>query len=152
MSVVNSRGGRFFVPGRLCAGTGVDRGALATQCLHSGGHDSQYKGDAVDKSLEQRVREHLCQVFGLGLEDVQELFEIGHGTVMEVMGRLDGAFARGDVQEMIDASHMLKGTLFNMGLTELGEAARSLEMAGKEGRLDEIGSVYPALRRALENF
>ena len=106
----------------------------------------------MDKSLEQRVREHLCQVFGLGQEDVQELFEIGHGTVMDALGRLDAAFARDDVQELVDASHMLKGTLFNMGLTELGEAARSLEMAGKAGRLDEIGAVYPALRRALENF
>ena len=106
----------------------------------------------MQKSLEQRVREHLCQVYGLNLEDVQELFEIGHGTVVDTLGRLESAFVRGDVQEMVDAGHMLKGTLFNMGLTELGEAARSLELAGKAGRLDEIGLIYPALRKALEGF
>lgn len=106
----------------------------------------------MEKSLEQRVREYLGQVYDLGMEDVQELFEIGRGTVMDALGRLECAFVRGDVQEMVDASHMLKGTLFNMGLTELGETARSLELAGKEGRLDEIGVIYPSLRKTLQDF
>jgi len=111
------------------------------------------KGEyAVEKSLEQRVREHLCRVYGLGMEDVQELFEIGHGTVEDTLLRLDEAFARSDMEELADASHMLKGTLFNMGLTELGEMARALELAGKKGDVAEAQSLYPGLRKILGTF
>ncbi len=111
------------------------------------------KGEyAVEKSLEQRVREHLCRVYGLGMEDVQELFEIGHGTVKDTLLRLDEAFARADMEKLADAGHMLKGTLFNMGLMELGETARALELAGKRGDVAEARSLYPGLREILSTF
>lgn len=107
-------------------------------------------GISVKMSLEQRVREHLCQVYGLGMDDVQELFEIGRDTVDETLCRLDEALAGADWSGTADAAHMLKGTLFNMGLTELGESAKALELAAKDGREDDVRTLYPELRRALE--
>ncbi len=104
------------------------------------------------KSLEQRVKDHLCHVYGMGPGDVLELFEIGRGTVADALVRIEGALSREDMQEVVDASHMLKGTLFNMGLHDLGEMARSVELAGKARRLDEARSVFPGLRRALAQF
>jgi hypothetical protein len=47
---------------------------------------------------------------------------------------------------------MLKGTLFNMGLLELGELARALELAGKGGRMEEARAVYDSLSSALKFF
>lgn len=105
---------------------------------------------SVEKSLEQRVREHLCRVYGLGINDVQELFELGRDTVMDTLRRLDEAHAGADWAGTADAAHMLKGTLFNMGLTELGESAKALEFAAKDGRVEDIRILLPELRRALK--
>jgi HPt (histidine-containing phosphotransfer) domain-containing protein len=102
--------------------------------------------------MEQRVKEHLCQVYGLGLDDVEELYGLGCQTVAATLGRLEAAFLRSDAQEVADAGHMLKGALFNMGLLELGELAKALELAGKAGRMEEARAVYDALRPALKFF
>lgn len=102
--------------------------------------------------MEQRVKEHLCRVYGLGMDDVEELYALGRQTVRDVRGRLEGAFLRSDAQEVADAGHMLKGALFNMGLAELAEQARALELAGKAGRLDEARPVFAALGPVLSRF
>jgi HPt (histidine-containing phosphotransfer) domain-containing protein len=65
---------------------------------------------------------------------------------------MDAASAASDLGELGDAGHMLKGTLFNMGLTEAAEAARSLELACKEGRTDEVHSLFARLREELRGF
>lgn len=102
--------------------------------------------------MEQRVKEHLCLVYGLGLDDVEELYELGRQTVRDTVRRLGDALAQGDAQEAADAGHMLKGALFNMGLSELAEQARSLELAGKSGRLEEARLIYAALCPVLGRF
>lgn len=106
----------------------------------------------MNTSLEQRVREHLRQVYELDQEGVQELYEIGHATVTEALERMRAAFSGGNLQELGDAGHMLKGTLFNMGLSEEGGLARSLELACREGRSDEIRGLFEGLQDALESF
>lgn len=102
--------------------------------------------------MKQRVKEHLCRVYGLGMDDIDELYELGLQTVTDTMSRLDAAFSGCDEQEIADAGHMLKGALFNMGLVELAELARALELAGKDGRMEEARDVYETLRPALEFF
>jgi histidine phosphotransfer protein HptB len=102
--------------------------------------------------MEQRVKEHLCHVYGLGMSDVEELYELGRQTISGARYRLDDAFARFDSQEVADAAHLLKGALFNMGLTELAEQARALELAAKSGRLEETRLVYAALCPVLDTF
>lgn len=102
--------------------------------------------------MEQRVKEHLCHVYGLGVDDVEELYGLGCQTVAATLSRLEAAFLKSDAQEIADAGHMLKGALFNMGLVEFGEQARALEAAGKSGRLEEAHAVYEALRPVLKFF
>jgi hypothetical protein len=99
--------------------------------------------------MEQRVKEHLCRVYGLGLSDVRELFEIGCQTVLDTLTRLEKAQACVDMHEVGEASHMLKGTLFNMGLIELGEMARNLEVAGKGACHEEAAQILARLGHAL---
>lgn len=99
--------------------------------------------------MQRRIKEHLCTVYGLGMDDVQELFEIGCQTVLDTLERLEKAQACADMHEVGEAGHMLKGTLFNMGLIELGEMARDLELAAKGSRRDETAEVLARLVRAL---
>jgi HPt (histidine-containing phosphotransfer) domain-containing protein len=86
------------------------------------------------------------------MDDIDELYGLGCQTVADTLGRLEAAFSVCDEQEVADAGHMLKGALFNMGLVELGELARALELAGKDGRMEEARDVYGRLRPALEFF
>ncbi|MDY0226858.1 MAG: Hpt domain-containing protein [Desulfomicrobium apsheronum] len=103
--------------------------------------------------MKQRVKEHLCRVYGLGMDDIDELYGLGCQTVAATLSRLETAFSgAGDEQEIADAGHMLKGALFNMGLVELGEMARALEQAGKDGHMEEARAVYERLRPALKFF
>jgi len=102
------------------------------------------------KSAEETIKEHLCTVFGFALDDVQELYELGLQTVRDTWNRLTDAFSLEDLQEMTDASHMLKGTLLNMGLTQLGETARRLEMACRGAHMDEIRTSFAELESGLE--
>ena len=106
----------------------------------------------MDKSIEQRVKEHLCRSCGFGMEDVQELYGLGCRTVLDTRSRLAGAFLLSDMRELEEASHMLKGALFNMGLNELGEMARQMEQAGKAGRIEEARAVFEELHPALDCF
>ncbi len=106
----------------------------------------------MEKSLERRVLDHLCRVYGLGLEEVRELYAIGRDTVGETLRRLDEALARDDWSGVADAAHMLKGTLFNMGLQELGDAARNLELAAKEGRPAEALGLHAELGLQLKEI
>lgn len=113
---------------------------------------AEKKGADVETSLEQRVLEHLCRVYGLGPEEVRELFAIGRDTVDRTLRRLEEALGREDWPGMAEGAHMLKGTLYNMGLTELGDAARSLELACKHGRADEARGLFSGLAKALGIF
>jgi len=106
----------------------------------------------VNLSLEQKVRDHLRRVYELDPEGVQELYEIGHDTVTQTLARMEAAVVAGNLTEMGDAGHMLKGTLFNMGLTEAAEAARALELACKAGKSGEVPDLFARLRSRLQGF
>lgn len=106
----------------------------------------------MEKSLEQKVLEHLCQVYGLGPDEVRELFAIGRDTVGQTLDRLEEALGREDWPGMADGAHMLKGTLSNMGLTDLGDVARNLELACKQGRADEARGLFAGLSLSLGVF
>ena len=110
------------------------------------------KGAEVEKSLEQRVLEHLCRVYGLGPDEVRELFAIGRDTVGQTLQRLEEALGREDWPGMAEGAHMLKGTLYNMGLTEMGGVAKNLELACKQGRADEARGLFAGLTISLGVF
>lgn len=106
----------------------------------------------MEESFERKVKEHLCRVCGLGMDDVEELYALGRQTILDTRERLDAAFSRADAGEAADAGHMLKGSLLNMGLEEPGATAKLLELAAKAGRMDEARALYEALRPLLARF
>ena len=102
--------------------------------------------------MEHRVKKHLCRVYALSLDDVGELFEIGRETVLESLERLERAIAERDLAEAREVGHMLKGTLFNMGLDEVAEMAKELEAKGKNGDMADTAAIFAAVRRTLNEF
>lgn len=106
----------------------------------------------MEKSIEEQVKEHLCAVYGFAPEDVQELYAIGCQTLQDTWSRVEVAFAGEDMASLVEASHMFKGTLLNMGLSRLGEMAKALEFASKKRDWDEVVAIHGALKNALQGF
>lgn len=102
--------------------------------------------------MEHRVKNHLCHVYALGLDEVGELFEIGRDTVLDSLGRLERAIARSDLTEAREVGHMLKGTLYNMGLDDVAEMAKALEAKAKNGDMLETATIFEAVRQQLSEF
>lgn len=99
--------------------------------------------------MEHRVKSHLCRVYGLGLDDVGELFEIGRDTVLDSLGRLERAIIGHDLAEAREVGHMLKGTLYNMGLDDIAELARELEAKAKNGVVMDTEVLFKSIQYKL---
>ncbi len=86
------------------------------------------------------------------MDEVGDLVEIGRDTVFESLGRLERAFEARDVGEVREVGHMLKGTLYNMGLEDVADLAKSLEMEAKKGDLAKAGAFFADVRRELRGL
>lgn len=54
----------------------------------------------------------------------------------DLLGKARAAAARADVAAVRQAAHSLKGSAATLGFVELAEAARSIEVDAREGRLE----------------
>lgn len=99
--------------------------------------------------MERRVKEHLCRVYDLSLDEVHELFVLAHQTVLDTMARLESSCKTGSAVELGDAAHMLKGALMNMGLTELAVIAKNLETAGAQSRIEDARRLFADLQNKI---
>lgn len=95
--------------------------------------------------MKKTIKAHLCSMYGLGADDVEDLYQLGVQTVRDCLRVLDAEYAR-DMASFAESMHTLKGALFNMGLEGLGNQARVLELAGKNGEAGLIRDTYPAFR------
>lgn len=86
------------------------------------------------------------------MDEVGELVEIGRDTVFESLGRLERAFEARDAGEVREIGHMLKGTLYNMGLEDVADKAKCLEDEAKKGALARAGVLFEELRRELRGL
>jgi len=58
------------------------------------------------------------------------------------LAAIEAALERGDADDIRSAAHALKGPAGNLSATALFEAARALERAGAEGRIDDARSMW----------
>ena len=63
---------------------------------------------------------------------------------------LEGAMGEGDVETAFRASHTLKGTARDVGLTGLADASSEVCEALRAGDVDAAASLMPAARRAYD--
>lgn len=63
-------------------------------------------------------------------------------------GVLEGAMGSGDLETAFRASHTLKGTARDVGLTGLADASSEVCEALRAGDLDAAATLMPAARRA----
>ncbi len=90
---------------------------------------------------------------GIDRAVILELFK-GYLTEAEgLLAKLEAAVASGDYTALASAAHTLKGSSGNLRLTQIQEAARAVEMAGKEKKdRAAIGELIKGLRALHEEL
>lgn len=78
------------------------------------------------------------------------------GRYMEIrrkeQGQLEAALDRGDAEAVRDLGHKLKGTGTSFGFDHLTEWGAAIELAGRDGDLDQAAKVAAEVRYYLDNI
>ena len=86
------------------------------------------------------------------MDDIDEPLRACCQTVVDTLGRLEAAFRYVKNRRSRTLGICSRAALFKHGLVELAELARALELAGRDGHMEEARDVYEKLRPALEFF
>jgi len=90
---------------------------------------------------------------GLGRPVILELFKEYLKEAEGLLAKLEAAVASGDYTALVSAAHTLKGSSGNLRLTQIQDAARAVEMAGKEKKdRAAIGELIKDLRALHEEL
>lgn len=93
--------------------------------------------------------------------------EMEYGEFVELLGlyveksssaieRLEYSVKSGNLQEVVEASHSIKGSSGNLGFMDMYEIAKEIEMNGRENNLDldknicVLKSVFDTLKNTIE--
>jgi len=77
------------------------------------------------------IRQHLKTAYLLSDEKTEAMIPVFAATLRSHMSRLAELAEAGDMAQLGRASHAVKGALLNMGLTDLAEAAHTIEQGCK---------------------
>jgi HPt (histidine-containing phosphotransfer) domain-containing protein len=92
----------------------------------------------------------LGENLGLEEEEYLELLELFVDTSASDLERLRTAITLGDLDQATKAAHSLKGAAGNLGLTELFETAKKVEMDARDNRLERITESVSELEGRLD--
>lgn len=81
-----------------------------------------------------------------------ELVELFQDFSPELLDLIRGALERGDCSSVRESAHMIKGALSNFYATEAVEAARELENAGRDNRLDDAKTLFGRLEENIDQM
>jgi|YelNatPaOPRAMG01_1025707.scaffolds.fasta_scaffold07545_3 HPt (histidine-containing phosphotransfer) domain-containing protein len=93
--------------------------------------------------------ENAARNLGIGRDELLEVLELFLEISWEDFLALKEALETGDQPRAAAAAHSLKGAALNLGLQELADLARTLELAAKDGVLLGAEGQLEALREKL---
>jgi len=107
------------------------------------------EGEAPDLDLAE-----LEAIAGELTEDLLAMLHRFAALAEDLVGRIDAALAGARTEEVLALAHSLKGSAFSAGAIRLGRAARDLESAVKEDRIDpraveDLADATRCLARAI---
>ena len=92
----------------------------------------------------------LAERLGLEPEDYMEVLELLVDSGKADITSLEQAIAAGSAEEVVAAAHSIKGASANLGLTELSEAAKDMELNAREQNLDGMSEKIQILKAKFE--
>ncbi len=104
-------------------------------------------------SLSDRVGEHVCEHYQLSVEKVAVMLPTFLNVLQDHIQNLDNALANDDIQAIGIVGHTLKGALLNLGLFDIADIARCLEMKREtDSREVDYAELAAQLREQLKEI
>jgi signal transduction histidine kinase/CheY-like chemotaxis protein/HPt (histidine-containing phosphotransfer) domain-containing protein len=103
-------------------------------------------------SMRQEVATHLRQYYGLSEDKSDTLIATTIATIHKDLAKGERALVEGDVKEVENAAHSLKGSLLNLGLDDLAGEAESIEHGSREQGIKSLGKCFEKLRCGLRDL
>jgi HPt (histidine-containing phosphotransfer) domain-containing protein len=92
----------------------------------------------------------LAENLGLEPDEYMEVLELLVDSGKADINSLEEAIAAGSAEGVVAAAHSIKGASANLGLTELSEAAKEMELNAREQDLDGMTEKIQVLKAKFE--
>ena len=89
---------------------------------------------------------------GLEEDEYRELVELFMETGMADYDRLKVAFEAGDAQQVARSAHTIQGAAGNMGIMNVREVAKRIELAAGENHLDAVSAELDNLKGLFDEI
>ncbi len=96
------------------------------------------------------IKTHLKDMYAFNSSQINTLIATSATSVKEGLERLDQACIDGNKGEIAQAAHKLKGTILNLGLDQLAESAKKIELSARGYEEQPYKLWASELRRDLE--
>ncbi|MED5370507.1 MAG: Hpt domain-containing protein [Myxococcota bacterium] len=110
--------------------------------------DAMNQRNAAMQTLNAETLATLRSYSAPGMDFVAEVVGAFLGSVDGYLGQLDEAVAKGDAEGVHRAAHPLKSSSKQVGADAFSEVCKEMEMAGRQGRVDEFVGLHKQLRAA----
>ena len=94
----------------------------------------------------------LGEKIGLEEDEYRELVELFLDTGMADYDHLKVAFDAGDAQQVARSAHTINGAAGNMGIMNLHEVAKRIELAAGENQLDSVSGEVNTLKGLFDEI
>jgi HPt (histidine-containing phosphotransfer) domain-containing protein len=94
----------------------------------------------------------LGEKIGLEENDYRELLDLFLETGMQDYNRLKNAFDAGDAQQVARSAHTICGASGNMGILNIHELAKRIELAAVDNQLDAVSAEVGALKARFDEI
>ena len=94
----------------------------------------------------------LGEKLGLEEDEYRELVELFLETGMADYNRLKGAFEAGDTQQVARSAHTINGAAGNMGIMNVHEVAKRIELAAGENQLSSVAGEVDSLKGLFDEI
>ncbi|MBZ0269307.1 Hpt domain-containing protein [bacterium] len=102
--------------------------------------------------MEILDREYLFNIVGQDPELLREIVDLFFESSSEIVEGIHAAVRNADHEALYRDAHQLKGSLANVGAQAAAEAARVLELIGRNGVLSGIEDALSTLDREMERL
>ena len=89
---------------------------------------------------------------GLETEEYFQLVELFLEVSNTDLNVLEGAFEKGDPKQVTEAAHSIKGAAINLGLKEISDIAKGIEMRARENNVEGAIEDAGRIREKLNNI
>jgi len=103
----------------------------------------------MNPDIKHQVKNHLKMVYLLEDEQIDQIFITAAQTLTENLLTATSALENNDYGQLGEAAHSIKGSLLNLGLNDLAEKAKEIEINAKNNMDIDF---KPLLYRLDKNF